>query len=223
MSKQIFRHFVVALAAGLLILTSASDAWAQTRGGSPRAGGAQGGGGGQTRGGGGGGSGIGAVGGTTQPSGAITGQVSRSSDRMLSDAGEQARTTTRGGAAGMGGMRGFGGMGFGGLGGFGMNRFGANPFGANATTQTPSVRVRLRSDVQTPVQPVQAVESRVQRQVLVNSPIQRRVDGMSVSVLDGVATITGTANSEQDRRMAELVLRLEPGVRQVNNQIVIAP
>ncbi len=123
----------------------------------------------------------------------------------------------------MRGFGGMGGMGFGGFGGFGMNRFGANPFGANTTTQTPSVRVRLRSDVQAPALPPQAVEARVQRQVLVNSPVQRRVNGMSVSVLDGVATITGTASSEQDRRMAELVLRLEPGVRQINNQIVVAP
>ena len=224
MSKQITRNVIVALTAGCLITLSTSAAWAQ-RGGSTRPGTGQGRtgqtGGGQA--GGGGGSGIGAVGGTAQPSSAITGELSRSADRMLSDAGEQAGGT---GAAGLGGMRGLGGMGgMGmGLGGFGgMNPFGASPFGTSSADQTPSIRVRLRSDVQVPAQPPRAVQSRVQRQVLLNSPIQRRINGMAVSVLDGVATLTGTANSEQDRRMAELVLRLEPGVRQINNQIVVAP
>lgn len=218
MSKLITRNVIVALTAGCLIVLSASDVWAQ-RGGSTRPGAGQGGG----QAGGGGGTGIGAVGGTTEPSGAITGELSRSADRMLSDAGEQAGTA---GAAGLGGLRGIGGMGgMGmGMGGFGgMSPFGASPFGANTAAQTPSVRVRLRGDIQVPAQPPLAVQSRVQRQVLGNSPIRRRVNGMSVSVLDGVATISGTARSEQDRRMAELVLRLEPGVRQINNQIVVAP
>lgn len=219
MSKRIARNFTVALAFGCLITLSPSEAWAQ-RGSTMRPGAGQG-GGGQT----GGGTGIGAIGGAPEPSGAITGEVSRSADRMLSDAGEQARGTGAGaaGLGGMGGLGGLGGMGMG-MGGFGgMSPFGASPFGASSADQTPSIRVRLRSDVRVPAQPPRAVQSRVQRQVLVNSPIQRRVSGMSVLVLDGVATITGTASNEQDRRMAELVLRLEPGVRQINNQIVVAP
>ncbi len=228
MSKSITRNVFVTLTAGCLIAISTSDAWAQ-RGGSTRPGMGQGGGGGGGQaggGGGGGGTGIGAVGGTTEPSGAVTGEISRSADRMLSDAGEQAGgagAAGRGGMGGMGGIGGMGGMGMG-MGGFGgMSPFGASPFGASSAAATPSVRVRLRGDVQVPPQPPLAVQSRVQRQVLGNSPIRRRVNGLSVSVLDGVATISGTANSEQDRRMAELVLRLEPGVRQINNQIVIAP
>ncbi len=219
MSKRIPCNLVVALTVGCLLTLSASDVWAQQRGTRGGQTGRAGQGGGQA-----GGGGIGAVGGSPEPSGAITGEVSRSSDRMLSDAGEQARGT--GGAAGLGGMRGLGGlggmgMGFGGLGG--MNPFGASPFGMTTADQTPSVRVRLRSEIQVPPQPPRAVQTRVERQVLINSPIQRRVNGMSVSVVDGVATITGTARNERDRRMAELVLRLEPGVRQINNQIVIAP
>ena len=224
MSKSITRNVFVALTAGCLIAISTSDAWAQGR---PRTG--QGGSTGQTRGGGGGGqtggggTGIGAVGGTTEPSGAVTGEISRSADRVLSDAGAQAGGAGAAGRGGMGGIGGMGGMGMG-MGGFGgMSPFGASPFGASSAAATPNVRVRLRGDIQVPVQPPLAVQSRVQRQVLNNSPIRRRVNGMSVSILDGVATISGTANTEQDRRMAELVLRLEPGVRQINNQIVIAP
>jgi osmotically-inducible protein OsmY len=50
-----------------------------------------------------------------------------------------------------------------------------------------------------------------------------RFQSIGVSVSDSGATITGTARSAEDRRMAELLLRLEPGINQVNNQIIVAP
>jgi hypothetical protein len=40
--------------------------------------------------------------------------------------------------------------------------------------------------------------------------------------MDGAtAILTGTAASEKDRRMSELLMRLEPGVRRIDNQVVI--
>ncbi len=214
----------IALAAGCLIVFASSDASAQQRlqqGGATGQTGAAAGQGGAAGGMGGGGQ-IGAPS-DTGPSGAVTGEISRSADRVLSDAGAQpgaARGGAQGGMGGLGGMRGMGGA----MGGFGgMSPFGANPFGANNNAaQTPSVRTRLRADIQAPIQSSQMTTARVQRH-MASAPIQRRVNGFSVSVLDGVATLSGTTSNDRDRRMAELVLRLEPGVRQINNQIVVSP
>jgi hypothetical protein len=52
--------------------------------------------------------------------------------------------------------------------------------------------------------------------------MRRIVDGYSLSIVDGVATVTGVAKTTKDRRMAELMLKLEPGVREIDNQIVVA-
>ncbi len=40
---------------------------------------------------------------------------------------------------------------------------------------------------------------------------------------NGAMVLRGTVASESDRRMAELLMRLEPGVRSIDNQIVVAP
>lgn len=226
MSKLFSQQRLLALVTLALFALVAADAQAQTgsrqqqggRAAGRQIGGGQGGGG---QAGGGQSGGIGAS--NEGPSGAVTGEISRSADRVLSDGGQQ--TGARGGAAGLGGlggMRGLGGMGMGGFGG--LSPFGANPFGAGAATETtPSVRTRLRADIQTPARSPQRLSAQVQRRVMASTPASRRVDGFAVTVTDGVATVSGTVASERDRRMAELVLRLEPGVRQVDNQIVVAP
>lgn len=123
-----------------------------------------------------------------------------------------------------GGMR--GGMGgFGGFGGFGgLGRFGTSSLNANRSSQRPTVRTRLASAIELPAAGTAAAiaaESRVATRVA-TSPARRIVNGYEVDVVDGVATISGVANDAHDRRMAELLLKLEPGVRSVDNQIVIA-
>lgn len=39
--------------------------------------------------------------------------------------------------------------------------------------------------------------------------------------LDGVAVLTGSATSVETRRLAANLMRLQPGVRKVDNQIVV--
>lgn len=198
----------------------ASDATAQGR----AAGGAGAGARTPAAGGGGGGGQIGTASGaqaigSNQASAAVTGEVGRSSDRMLDDIGGNGAARGLGGM-GMGGMGGFGGMG--GMGG--MNPFGANPFGGgNSASSKPAVRTRLRSGVELPTAQAsnQASGTRVQNQAAAG-PMRRVVDGYSLSIVDGVATVTGVAKTAKDRRMAELMLKLEPGVRQIDNQIVLA-
>ena len=108
------------------------------------------------------------------------------------------------------------------MGGFGgMNPFGANPFGANNAAAQPKVRLRLQGQVEVPAQQRQAALVRNQQQ-LRNSQVRRLVNGFDVSFDQGVATINGVAATAKDKRMAELMLKLEPGVRQVDNRIVVA-
>lgn len=158
------------------------------------------------------------TGGTTGAAGETGQSISQLPDRTLQDVG----TGTTGAAGGLGRLGGLGGFGGGGLGG--LSAFGLNPFGtgAGSSEAKPTVRTRLRSRVAVPVRSPGVAQSLAQTRVS-KSLATPRFQGVGVSVSDAGATITGTARSAEDRRMAELLLRLEPGINQVNNQIVVAP
>jgi hypothetical protein len=56
------------------------------------------------------------------------------------------------------------------------------------------------------------------------SAVNMGVEGLVFDLdADGVLTMTGIAATEDDRRLAESYVRLEPGVRRVENLIVVAP
>jgi hypothetical protein len=119
------------------------------------------------------------------------------------------------GAAG-GGLGGLGG-GFGGLGGFG-NLFG-NLNNQSSSTK-PAIRTRLRSAVNVPATPplqVQQIATRRFRS-LASRPQLR---GIQVTMQGRTAVISGRVRSDRDRRMSELLMRLEPGVGRVDNQVVV--
>ncbi len=192
---------------------------------------AQTGGGRQTTAGGGGG-GAGAAGGgmagggtTGTAIGPVAGSVGdsnvigRSADRVFGDIGGQTaggRGTTGARLGGGGGGLGAAMGGFGGLGGFGLNAF-----GGTSSQATPSVRTQLRSAIALPPQ-TQIQQSMALNQRIIRSPAQRRYPTLNVSVVDGTAVLEGVVPSDSDRRMAELLLRLEPGVNRIDNQIVVA-
>lgn len=211
----------MAIAAVILTVAAADQAFAQGRTASARQTGGQTGGTGQAGGGGqavGAGSGAQAIG-SNAPSSAVTGQIGRSSDRMLQDVG----IANAIGGGGLGGLGGFGGgRGFGGFGG--LSPFGANPFGTNnSASAKPSVRTRL-------VNGVEPASTAFQGSAIVQpprqysaAPVSKMVNGYSIAVVDGVATVTGVARTAKDRRMAELLLKLEPGVNRVENRIVVSP
>lgn len=215
---------ILAIAAVVFTLGTAGNAAAQGRtiGGTGQTGGA-----GQTGGGGGGqtvgaGSGAQAIG-SNQPSGAVTGEIGRSSDRMLQDVGTATTGGAAGGLGGLGGLGGFGGgRGFGGFGG--LSPFGANPFGTNNSASTkPSIRTRLVNGVE-PASTAIAGTTTIRPQVQYSTaPVSKIVNGYSIAVVDGVATVSGVARTAKDRRMAELVLKLEPGINKVENRIVVSP
>ncbi len=137
-----------------------------------------------------------------------------------------AARTPLGGAGG-----GFGGAGFGrGLGGLGglANLFGGQNNQASDTP--PPLRTKLRSavvgPVLTPTQTRLSADRSIRRASNLNpaspsSPTGRRFTGIAVDVRDRTATINGQVNSAADRRMAELLLRLEPGVSRVQNNVTL--
>ena len=122
--------------------------------------------------------------------------------------------------AGGGGLSSFGGFGgaFGGLGGL-QGLFGG--IGGQNQNSKPIIRTRLRAaiEVSRPQNSVvqQQVGDRFQR---LARPEFRSV---KVQVQDGKGVLTGVVSSPRQRRMSELLLRLEPGIREIDNQLVIQP
>lgn len=210
-----FRHTLLAVM--ITLFGFASSASAQTRTGGIGAAGSAGmttGTGAATGGAGAGTATGGGAGGTTV--GALSGVPA--SERRFSDVG----TTTGGGlgtARGTGGFGGFGGGGFGGLSPFGMNPFGNR---AGSSQAKPKLRTSLRSEVVVPDRPMAATQA-ITLQRVSRSYAQPRFRGVNVEVNGTGTVLRGTVASEADRRMAEMVVRLEPGVSQVDNQLVVAP
>ena len=120
-------------------------------------------------------------------------------------------TTTTGGRGGGGG-----------LGGFSLGGFGASGFGQSSTQAQPALRTRLRSSVSVAPLQTQQIQSSAQSRFY-QTPATSRLTGVQVNMIDGTAVTNGVVRSEKDRRMSELLMRLEPGVRNVNNQVIVSP
>ncbi|MEP0345541.1 BON domain-containing protein [Rhodopirellula bahusiensis] len=157
-----------------------------------------------------------------------------------------ANTTTPVGASAVsqaGGGAGGGGAG-GGLGGFGggggLGAAFGSLFGGNAgrgKTSTPPIRTRLRSAVEVaPLDPVRVQQSASSRLrgtsnlTTINGNLPGRMnsqptryDGVNVQVQDRTATLSGSVRNESDRRMTELLMRLEPGVSRIDNRLSVQP
>lgn len=125
-----------------------------------------------------------------------------------------------GGGTTAGGFGGGGLGGFGGLGGLG-SLFGGFGGGAGQTSR-PAIRTRLRSAISAPPMPSGQVEMNATSRFrsLATRPA---LNGINVSMRDRTAVISGVVSSARDRRMSELLIRLEPGVARVDNQVVISP
>jgi hypothetical protein len=121
-----------------------------------------------------------------------------------------------GGLGGLGGFRGLGGGGLGGLGGL------SSLFGGMGQEQIarPAVRTRLRSAVLYEPRPPEVVERRVSQQF--RSLTQPQLRGVTITMEGRRGVVTGVVESERHRRMSELLLRLEPGINEIDNQIQVA-
>ncbi|TWU66325.1 MULTISPECIES: BON domain-containing protein [Crateriforma] len=148
-----------------------------------------------------------------------SGGIGESTSEGIGSTRNSSTTTTTGRTGGGGATGGFGGLGGGGLGSLFGNAFG---FGGNAGgNNQPSIRTRVRSAVQVPPRPATQVRSSA---VKTFSRLNRRgYGGVNVQVTGQTATLQGTVASEKDRRMSELLMRLEPGIYDVQNNLQVAP
>ena len=135
-------------------------------------------------------------------------------------AGFTAVDANAGGAGGnrAGGLGGFGGGG--GLGGLGA-LFGLGG-GGGQTTQRPAIRTRLRSAINVQLNSPATVQRAATRRFRTLSS-QPQMRGINVSMQGKTAVISGVVGSDRDRRMSELLMRLEPGVGRVDNQVIVIP
>ncbi|MBB3210409.1 hypothetical protein FHS27_006256 [Rhodopirellula rubra] len=151
-----------------------------------------------------------------------------------------ASAASNAGASAAGGGRNAFGGGFGG--GFGAafgNLFNNN--NANSSNSTPPIRTRLRSRVELPAS---VMQSRLPRQAVAENRFRtagtlkprtnvgsgasfgtaaNAYSGVNVQIQDQTAILNGTVANESDRRMSELLMRLEPGVSKVQNRISVSP
>ena len=135
-------------------------------------------------------------------------------------------TTAVGGVAGgdntnQGVFGGGGGGGFGGLGALNSLFGGGGGFGGAGSTQ-PVIRTRLRSAIEVdPISP-QRVQFTAKKR-LVQIPKRRGLQNVDVTMVGRTAVISGSVTSNRDRRMSELLMRLEPGVSSVQNNVIVSP
>ncbi|TWT51944.1 BON domain protein [Thalassoglobus neptunius] len=227
---------ILTLATALMILTTASNAQAQSLfgGGTTTGGGTTGGTGGSAAG----------VGRTTQGGGGTTFAAQGGS---LIDpgraAGDMVLNTGDGSLSSMVGQNAFTGFSsdsafiggntaasqsftnnraqFGGLQGRGNTGGGQNGRGQGQTDRKP-VRPQYRMAFTAPALPVQQLESSLKSSLLELPHLAYSNRTVELSVDEnGVATISGTVNSEREMKSVESYVRMEPGVRKVANQLII--
>ena len=115
-----------------------------------------------------------------------------------------------------GGLGAFGGGGFGGLG----SLFGGFNNGGGQTSQ-PAIRTRLRSAIDVVPRSPQMVQQAASER-FINVAGKPSLRGVRVRMKGRTAILTGAVASERDRRMSQLLVQLEPGVRKVENRLVVA-
>jgi len=169
------------------------------------------------------------------PDQAFEGGIERSGAVGESNApavGASATSTAAGAGGGGAGGGGFGGgFGGGGLGAAFGNLFNNNA--ASGNSSTPPIRTRLRNAVALP--PGMA-PSPTTRQFNAQSRFQNAsslqpngfgyampYNAVNVQIRDRTAILQGTVANEGDRRMSEMLMRLEPGVSRVQNRISVNP
>lgn len=183
------------------------------------------------------------------PETAFAGGVDRSGE-VGAASGDSVPVGSRPGSEGSnaGGFGGFGGGG-GGFGGGGLGAAFGNLFGGGNTNSSsssaPAIRTRLRSGMTVVPRSPQFVQQTVRGRMMTTGSITGTTRpamvqpgnsyaparafspnpyaGVQVQMAGRGAVLSGTVATERDRRMSELLLRLEPGVDRVDNQVRIVP
>jgi hypothetical protein len=110
--------------------------------------------------------------------------------------------------------------GFGGVGGFGRLFDGVTPGTTEAAR--PIIRTRLRSAIRVRPRNPERVGLTANRRFQ-SLPARPKLRDVRVNVQGRTAVLQGRVTNESDRRMSELLMRLEPGISKVDNRVVVAP
>lgn len=149
-----------------------------------------------------------------------TGFVGRSSTGTtgMSGMSGMGRSGMGGMGMGMGMSMGMGGMGMGGMNSRGMNsQFGQQNNSRNSkATIRATVKVRFPHTKVPPARVAQTVSARWNR-----IPLPEKFNGVDLNFENGVATLTGNVATAEDKRMAEKLILLEPGVSSVQNRLEV--
>jgi len=167
--------------------------------------------------------------GGSQSAGQTTAGAGAATSGMFGQSATGNRSTGRGGS--FGGLGAFGGLGgIGGLGGFGRGvGFGAGAgLGGQAGGANTQGARRVRTHMVIGFQPT--TEQRAAISQRSSAAIQRcaarmakNYPGLKIQVKGDTAVITGTAASQHARDVAERLVRLEPGIWEVQNELIVDP
>lgn len=114
--------------------------------------------------------------------------------------------------------------------GFGQNRFGGRGsqfrgLGAGSRRSRGEIRAKIRLGFRVPrPSPVELTlkSSNLATRLEKSSWLKTR-SPVEVSIESGTATLRGVVATDHDRRLAERMARLQPGIRLVENQLTVAP
>ena len=149
------------------------------------------------------------------------GFVGRSATGSTGNTGRSGLATGMGMGMGMsmgmgGGMGGMGG-GMGGMNSRGTTgQFGQQNSSQNQRTIRATVKVRFPYTRPAAAQVSQTVVARWNR-----IPLPEKFNGVNLEFVNGVATLTGKVATAEEKRMAEKLILLEPGVSLVQNQLEV--
>lgn len=127
------------------------------------------------------------------------------------------------GGMGMGGMGlgGVGGLGRGGmgLGGFGAGNFGMGMMGGNAQGRKP-IRASVRPEIEMSARGAADLSARTTSR-FTNLPAAQKFPNVNASYENGSVVLRGSVATEKDKKMMERLMKLEPGVDSVRNELLV--
>lgn len=125
------------------------------------------------------------------------------------------------GRSGYGGMGSYGMGSYGGMGGYGTSGWGGAGYGASGMRGQQALRTGITlGEVRPPVRPAAAIHTAITNQV--QTALRDRMPSpMTVTLQGDTAILRGAVNSPRDRLLAEQLVRMEPGIGRVENELTV--
>lgn len=132
------------------------------------------------------------------------------------------------GGLGAGGLRSAGGLGAGGLGAGGLGGLGSGGLGTGSTTgfttigtyRAPQYHTTLDESIPLVAHSAPVLHTRLQT-IVASSATLQKMRGLDVAVDGGAVVLRGHVATDRERRLAEAMIRLTPGVREVRNELTV--